>query len=282
MINATHSLPMRSQFLIFTLFGDYLLDRGGAIWTSSLIYLMGLLGLSERGVRSTLSRMTTKGWLTSKKYGRRSKYSITRLGKALLERGSQRIFEPIFSDWNGEWQMVLYSLPEKKRSKRHLLRTQLIWLGFGSLAPGAWISPHDRMTELRSLFEELDVDQNTDLFAGKHLGPATAKELVDRCWDLTEIEELYRDFAGRYEPEYGWAIEDGLKTLTPKDCFLRRYCMTYEFQSYPRKDPNLPTVLLPPDWIGFTARELFNNYRNLLSEKANQFVDTVMQEEGRH
>ena len=277
----TESRPVRTQFLLFTLFGDHVMPRGGKIWTGSLICLMDLLGVSERAVRSTLSRMTRKNWLASERYGRNSQYALTSKGRDLLEKGGARIFENIFTNWDGYWQMVIYSLPEKKRRKRHILRSQLTWLGFGCLAPGTWICPHDRRVELEWLFTELGVSAHADMFSGHYLGPADVQELVQRCWDLGDLETQYRDFIGRYQPEYEAARDAQLRSHSSKDCFLRRICMTHEFQSYPLKDPNLPIGLLSPDWIGFRARKLFHAYHGLLGKKANQFVDDVMNAEGR-
>src|SRR5258706_14832706 len=85
---------VRTQFLIFTLFGDYILPRGGAIWASSLLALLDLLGVSERAARSALSRMASRGWLIARKQGRRSQYSLTAQGRLLLARSQRRMFEP--------------------------------------------------------------------------------------------------------------------------------------------------------------------------------------------
>ncbi len=64
--------------------------------------------------------------------------------------------------------------------------------------------------------------------------------------------------------------------ITPEECFVHRFWLTHDFQSFPLKDPNLPTVLLPPNWIGFEARKLFDDYRRLLEAPANRFVDKVV------
>jgi PaaX-like protein len=56
---------VRAQFLILTLFGDYILPRGGTIWTTSLLALLDLLGVGERAARSALSRMSARGWLAA-------------------------------------------------------------------------------------------------------------------------------------------------------------------------------------------------------------------------
>ncbi|MFQ5617220.1 MAG: PaaX family transcriptional regulator C-terminal domain-containing protein, partial [Anaerolineales bacterium] len=248
--------PVRTQFLVFTLFGDYILPRGGEIWTGDLLYLLALLGVSERATRSALSRMTRKGWLAANKQGRRSRYSLTARGSTLLESGHRRIFEPVFTDWDGKWQLVVYSLPEEKRSKRHTLRTQLTWLGFGSLTPGAWISPHDRSTELERLFTDLEVGHLVDMFSGPYLGPSSGQKLVTRCWELDGLETKYHDFITRYQPAYIQCRSQNSGALEPEDCFVRRFWLMHEFQAFTLKDPNLPIALLPLNWAGFAAREL--------------------------
>lgn len=269
---------VQTQFLIFTLFGDYILPRSGSIWTTSLLHLLELLGVGERAARVTLSRMARKGWLTAHKHGRRSQYSLTPRGWELLKQGKKRIFEPPLTNWDGLWRTVTFSLPARKRRARHLFRRQLYWLGFGSLAPSTWISPHDRTAELQSLCAELGITQFVEMFSGTHLGTSTDQELVQRCWDLSDLASQYQDFISRHEKEYQECLSygNGRDSLSPETCFVRRFWLMYDFQSFPLKDPNLPTALLPPDWVGFRARELFDDYHRLLEAPANQFTDTAM------
>ncbi len=269
---------VQTQFLVFTLFGDYILSRGGAIWASDLLYLLSLLDVSERAARSVLSRMTSKGWVTARRQGRHSQYSLTTRGWELLEGGGQRIFEPAFVDWDGLWQLVIYSLPEKKRDSRHTLRQELSWLGFGNLAPATWISPHSRKAELESIFIRLEVQEYVEVFSGIHKGPSSAQALVQRCWDLPGLEAEYCKFIARYKPEYEQcrALKKGELAQSPEICFVRRFWLTHDFQPFPRKDPNLPTSLLPLGWIGYEAHQLFDNYRQLMSVYANQFIDEVV------
>ncbi len=271
-------LPVRTQFMIFTLFGDYILERDGKIWTSSLLKLMKLLDLSERAVRSTLSRMTQKGWISPEKYGRRSQYSLTPQGWELLERGHRRIFEAPFKGWDGQWCIVVYSLPQEYQSDRHSLRTQLSWLGFGQLAPGTWLSPHNYSEELHTLIADLDIVPYTDIFYGRYFGPADTQRLVHQCWDLEAIETQYQGFVDQFREGYQEFLDQNEKkhVLTPEECFIDRFWLTHSFQSFPLTDPNLPSELLPKDWIGFTARELFDDYHRLLGTYANKYVDDVI------
>lgn len=277
-IKRIESLPVRTQFMIFGLFGDYLLEKNNKIWTSDLLYLMSLLDVSERAVRSTLSRMTQKGWLSPEKKGRRSKYSLTEQGRDLLIHGRRRIFEPTIKDWDGKWQMLVYSLPEKLRSTRHTLRTQLSWLGFGFLSPGVWISPHNREDELEILIMNLEISSCVEIFSSVYMGPSSPQKLVDNCWVLSNIASQYENFLEKFEDEYQEYINNIDRPPDLEEAFMRRFWLTHSFQSFPLKDPNLPIKLLPENWIGIKARELFDDYHTLLGDQANQFVDRVISE----
>lgn len=267
-----------TQFVIFNLFGDYILPRGGSIWTNNLLRLLGLLGVGERAARSTLSRMKQEGWLATRKFGRRTQTSATRRGRAILEQGNQRIFEPPLERWDGQWRLVVYSLPEEKRELRNQLRKQLVWYGFGNLAPGAWVSPHERQAELEAILDALAVRRHVSLFTGRHAGALSDQELVARCWDIPGLEAEYRAFVGRHQRAY-----DGLRAAhaagqappAPEACFVRRFWLTYDFQPFPRKDPNLPPALLPSPWVGHEARQLFAGYRRLLSLGMGDFIDAL-------
>jgi phenylacetic acid degradation operon negative regulatory protein len=264
--------------LIFTLFGEYVLERGGTIWTANLLQLMDMLGVGEQAVRSTLSRMTRKGWFAPQKQGRRSQYSLTSRGYDLLQRGKRRIFEQIVTEWDGKWHMIVYSLPEKKRHKRHALRTQLRWLGFGRLAPGTWISPHDPSTEIEDVLAGLKIAPYVEHFAGEFLGTTANERLIYRCWNLEGLETQYRAFIDCFMPQFQkcQAQANERQPMDPADCFVRLFWLTHEFQSFPLKDPNLPVALLPHDWIGFAARKLFEDYHEFLASHARAFVDDVV------
>ena len=47
---------IRTQILVFTLFGDYVLPLGATAWTVGLLKLMELLEVTERGVMKDVNR----------------------------------------------------------------------------------------------------------------------------------------------------------------------------------------------------------------------------------
>jgi phenylacetic acid degradation operon negative regulatory protein len=264
--------------MVFTLYGDYIRHRGGEAWTGSLIELLGLFGLSGQAVRSALSRMSRKGWLESRKAGRYSFYSLTPKCLELLEEGARRIFQPRSDPWDERWHLVTYSIPESKRHLRRRLRRRLVWLGFGSLNHATWISPRDLRTEVEQVVDALRVRPYVEFFTAEHRGFAGEEEVLQRCWDLARLNEYYAALIARYEPpfqEHQARLLAG-DSLEPRDCFVERFTLIHEYRSSPYVDPNLPLELLPDDWLGEQATELFQQYHDLLVEGAEAFVDSVL------
>lgn len=266
-----------TQDMIFTLYGDYIRHRGGEAWTGSLIELLGLFGLSEQAVRSTLSRMCRKGWLNSRKVGRHSFYSLTPKCIELLEEGAQRIFQPRCDPWDGRWHLLTFSIPESRRDLRRRLRRLLLWLGFGVLNHTTWISPRDLRTEVERIVNALRARPFVEFFSAEHRGFSSGRQIVAHCWDLDRLSEYYAAFIARYESPFEecrarLVAGDGLE---PKECFAQRFMLIHEYRSSPYVDPNLPLELLPDNWLGERAVQLFQQYHDLLVERAEAYVDSV-------
>ncbi len=270
---------LQTQFIIFVLFGDVIIHRADRVWTSSLLQMLEVLGVSERAVRSTVSRMRRKGWLKPERDGRHSLYTLTTRGRRIIEEGGQRIFEPRKLEWDGQWHQVVFSLPENKRNLRNDLRKRLTWLGFGRLAPGTWISPHNRLAEVEVVIDDLGAGQFVECFSGLRLLKGNDRELVERCWDMKGLSHLYMRFINRWGPEYeksAEALAHGGE-LAPAQCFAQRFWVTHEYSPFPRLDPNLPPALLPEGWLGDKAAEIFYGYRNLLNERSDEFIAETLQ-----
>jgi phenylacetic acid degradation operon negative regulatory protein len=264
--------------LIFNLFGDYVYPRRVAVPTAGLLKVLALLGVSERAARSTLSRMKGKGWLRAHRKGRRSLYSLTPRARALLEEGSRRLFGPPPQRWDGRWHLVIYSLPQEMRSVRHQLRTRLSWLGYGMLQPGSMVSANPRRQEVENLIAELNVGPYVHAFSQAHLDNSDPQHVVGRCWDLPALNERYARFIERHQPLYESFLQQQreLGSIPQDEAFKFRFWVTYEFSSFPRQDPNLPPELLPPGWLGRRAAQLLADYRALLKEPAEAFINRTL------
>lgn len=270
----------RPQDLVFTLFGDYLLHRPDPVWVGSLIALLRPLGLTDGAVRTVLSRMTKRGWLTSARDGRRSYYDLTARGRRLLEEGEARIYHPSWDQpWDGRWFLLAYSIPEESRHLRHRLRDRLSWLGFGSLGNGLWMSPYDLEVEVAEVAESLGIEDYLEWFRTEDGRASDPSRLVSKCWDLPAINERYEDFIEKYASEFE-RCRDGLPEgeIEAEECFVLRFELIHEYREFPFLDPYLPRPLLPKNWAGECAAHLFRVFHDLLTQPADQCVDTVLSE----
>ena len=272
-----------SQDLVFTLFGDYLLGDPHPIWVGSLIALLEPLGLSPMATRTVLSRMSRKGWLSTDRRGARSYYALTARGRRLLEQGRERIYHPPrHQGWDGGWYLITYSIPETRRRLRDQLRVKLTWLGCGMAGNGLWITPHDVRAEVNAIALSLRVTKHLQIFRAVYAGPTDVDRLVSDAWDLKAINTKYASFLSRWRGGFegcrrcllaGQRDDD---CLAPASCFVRRFRLVHEWREFPSLDPYLPRELLPSDWNGFEAAELFEKYHDVLAEPAIRYVDEIV------
>ena len=284
---------LRAQDLVFTLYGDYLLPRAEPVWAGSLVTLLGQLGMKPVAVRTTLSRMTARGWLSAERRRVRSYYGLTERGRRLLEEGSRRIYHPPRTGaWDGSWHLISYSIPESRRQRRDSLRDRLTWLGCGAVGPGLWISPHDVRREVSEIAAVLRIAKYVEVFQGRHVSGSHESALTARCWDLDALDRSYRAFLKRWLPLAdhcagcrGLGDPDArLSCQEPSACFVRRFTLVHEYREIALRDPYLPRLLLPANWAGTEAAAVFERFHQVLTVPAERYVREVCDagEEGEH
>lgn len=263
----------RPQAMLFTLWGDYVRHRGGAIWVGSLIQIAAEFGLSELALRSVLSRMSRAEWIEAERHGNRSYYRLTRHGRQLIQEGAQRIFHPRRDHWDGQWHIVAYSIPEAQRELRDRFRKRLTYLGFGSLAAGAWITPHNLRAEVEELAADLGVRGYVDQFRGAYVAGGEGPALAARVWPLADLAARYRQLVQQWR-SVAREVDQG---VTDARAFVLRFWLIHAYQRFFLEDPQLPPELVPSDWPGFEAAALFERLHTALAPAANRFVDTVFE-----
>jgi phenylacetic acid degradation operon negative regulatory protein len=234
--------------LLFTVLGEFALPNGGVAWTSAFIEVLARLGVEEKSTRQALMRTAEHGWLQAERVGRRTRWRLTASAERLLRDGTQRIygFTSPAGDWDGRWLLVTARVPESDRRARHLLRTRLGWAGFGSPAPGVWISTHtDRVDEAERVLSEAGVFDDARIFRSEHVGGGELTTMVRQAWDLDAIEHSYQRFQADFSsPE-------------ANDTLTRLIELVHSWRRFPWIDPALPQELLPSAWSGRAAAELF-------------------------
>jgi phenylacetic acid degradation operon negative regulatory protein len=234
--------------LLLTVLGEFVLPAGRPVPTSAFIDVLGRLGVEEKASRQALMRTGADGWLTSTRDGRRTRWALSPMAEAFLADGAERIygFTGMQREWDGRWLIVLARAPETERRARHLLRTRLAWAGFGSPAPGVWISTHpDRAKEAERVLDEAGVRDDAQIFVADHHGGGSLATMVRAAWDLDAIEARYEEFL------------DDFGRQPPSDPLVRVVQLVHAWRRFPLIDPALPRDLLPTPWSGARAATLF-------------------------
>ncbi|SDI15993.1 phenylacetic acid degradation operon negative regulatory protein PaaX [Alteribacillus bidgolensis] len=268
-----------TRSMIFTLYGDYIRHYGNVIWIGSLIRLLQEFGHNEQSVRAAISRMSKQGWLQSEKKGNKSYYSLTERGRKRMDEAAERIYKIESPSWDGEWRILVYTIPEEKRHIRDELRKELVWSGFGLLSNSCWITPNPLDEQINNLIQKYEIEDYVNYFRASHEGMKDHQSLVENCWDLDEINELYSQFIQDYSQKYiidKSKIEKG--DMTDGSCFVERTMLVHQYRKFLFVDPGLPQELLPKNWLGDSAAALFADYYKTLAKPANRFFESVFEQ----
>ncbi|MFI6094757.1 PaaX family transcriptional regulator C-terminal domain-containing protein [Lentzea sp. NPDC051213] len=259
--------------LIITIFGLY--ARGEDNWLSvaSVVQLMAELGVEGQAVRSSISRLKRRGVVRSDRRDGAAGYALSEPTLETLAEGDARIFERRRATVEDGWLVVVFSVPESEREKRHALRTSLTQLGFGTTAPGVWVAPGNLATETRRTLERRGLSEYVDIFTGQHFAFGDLRSKVRAWWDLDELADLYADFVRRHRSVLD-TVPAGL--TTPEQAFQTYVPMLTQWRRLPYSDPGLPLSLLPPGWNGVTAETLFEQLNNTLSAPAREHALAVI------
>jgi phenylacetic acid degradation operon negative regulatory protein len=254
--------------LIVTVYGLYSRDDDGWMSVAALVCLLGDLGVDEPAVRSSISRLKRRGILVARRTGGAAGYELSGEGQAILREGDHRIFRTERARLEDGWLLAVFSVPEAERHQRHVLRSQLSRLGFGTASPGVWIAPAYLHEAAAEMLARLGLSGYADLFRADHLAFGDLAAKVRQWWDLDRTEGLAREFVTAYEPVLrGW---DGHRAASrPREAFADYVRVLTDWRRLPYLDPGLPAELLPPGWTGARAAEIFFTLRSRLAAAAS-------------
>jgi phenylacetic acid degradation operon negative regulatory protein len=270
----------RTSTIIFTLFDAFITPRAGEISVRGLVHLLKPLGFSENAIRLVLSRMTKQGFVRSCRSGRVSYYSLTTRGSAAVESGKKSTSEMETKKWDRTWYFVVYTVPEQKRNIRDSLRTVLKGLGYGSLGGSLWVSPYGFTPILGEQVKKLHAAKYVETFRARYTGSSDLPLLAGRIWDIQGLSERYGAFMKKYQQihdEFTIKINKGI-SVEPARCFAERFRVATEYIDIALDDPMLPKDMLPVEWIGRQAKELAHDVKVLLKDRADEYVNMIMQQ----
>src|SRR5690606_1045329 len=115
--------------------------------------------------------MADHGLLSRHRRGRKVYLGLTPRSREVLDDGEVRIWRTgvVNDHWDGNWTLLGFTVPESRRRQRHLLRSRLMWAGFGSLQGGLWIAPSP--VDVDSLLDGIEAAEHVNAFEARALAP---------------------------------------------------------------------------------------------------------------
>ncbi|MBI2019997.1 hypothetical protein HYS94_01085 [Candidatus Daviesbacteria bacterium] len=112
--------------------------------------------LKKDSLAQALKRLREKKWVEKvddKKTGEIT-YKLTNLGREflLILKTEDQI------EWDGKWRIIVFDIPEKRRSIRDILRSRLKLWGFKPWQQSVWASKKNLTNKLRALIKELGIE----------------------------------------------------------------------------------------------------------------------------
>lgn len=265
-----------ARSLILDIYGAHVRALGGWLAVAALVALLGDLGHDEQAVRAAVSRMKRSALLDAQTRDGAAGYALTVPALEILHDGDERLFQASTPpDLSKGWIVAIFSVPERSRAHRHHLRAHLARLGFGPVAPGAWIAPSRTRAEAQRLLDRTQLSQYVTLFEGDYQGCSDIRSVVARAWDLRSIDLGYRQFIDVHQRTRRSWLAPGRGN---GDAFIHHMRVLAAWRHLAYLDPGLPGELLPPRWSGDRARALFAELHEALATPASMHVATLVTE----
>ena len=264
--------------MVMTLYGDVFAAKGQSIWLGSLIQLLEPFDISARQVRTSVFRLANDQWFDIERIGRRSYYGLSTDGLQRVQHAGKRIYEFSSAPWDGDWTLVFIDA-KWKLSARQKLRRELLWDGFGQLAPNIFAHPRANHQSFTEILQACQAEAHVTLFKASSLETHSRKpliELMQQTFNLTHIDAAWQQFIKRFA-----SLTARASKLNPAEAFYVRILLIHEYRRILLRDPNLPDELLPPAWSGLEARQLCQSlYQDVKQASEVYLIETVQTLEG--
>jgi phenylacetic acid degradation operon negative regulatory protein len=259
--------------MVVTLLGEFWrYSPSLTIPSAALVDLMAIMDVSPAGGRAALSRLLRKGTLEMSRSGRTTAYSLTPAVASTIPASEilTMTFGQAEREWDGEWTVIVFSLPETQRDLRQSLRDWLRWLGFGPARDGVWISPHSDPELTKDTLTGL-LPPDGLIFRSAHMtGTVDPSEI----WPLAEIREQYTKFIAELRPVV-YRLRAGM--VGPAEALKLSISLLGRWRGFPTVDPDLPREYLPADWPRREARRLFVEVHDACVAPATEHVRSIVQ-----
>jgi ring-1,2-phenylacetyl-CoA epoxidase subunit PaaA len=244
----TQKSDARSKLLTFL--GDVVLPSGGSAWLGAVTEAMQSLDIDADATMAALRELVDANLVEPRRVGKLAVYDLTAAGRRRLEEAADRIYQRRSLSWDGRWRLLSFAGDDATDpDATGALERELTWLGYGRLDSGLRVCPWDLGARLDAVLAKHGVTGTAEHFTSELDGDNRA--LAAEAYDLEELRDAHGEFIERFAP----ALEEDAPTGS--DALRKRLELVHEWRKFLFIDPGLPRNLLPPDWQGDRAGDVF-------------------------
>lgn len=219
----------------------YLLVAGGSAYPGNINRIYSTAGKLfsslqakrwQKSLQKSLSNLASAGMVENQR--------ITNKGFARLKDLIPKYIED--RQWNGWLYLTLYDIPENLKRSRQKLRKQLEVLSYGMLQESAWVSFDDPEPFIEDIIEMNELEDFVLILKTKPVGRARKNliPILATAYGLKNLNLRYEVF---------------LDLVTQNQKSVEELAL--RFLSILKDDPQLPFRLLPENWLGNKAHQIY-------------------------
>lgn len=245
------SSGVEPQHLLLALLGEHWFRRSEAIPSAALVSMLADFGIAESSARQSMRRLAARDLLVARRNGRTTSYGFPLRSDEVIEYRMRQVigFGKESPQWDGQWTVVNFSIPESDRELRRVLRNQLRSMRFGMLQDAIWINPHDRAKHAVELLDQMQVETGY-VFRAVNIPRAYGSQGINEIFGIEELGDKYREFISEYR-----ALAEGKTDV--ENPLVTRTKLVNRWLTFRTEDPELPESLLPESWPRAQAHQIF-------------------------
>ena len=209
-------------------------------WTAEVRTDEAFSELNYQSIKRAARYLKQEGLVKTTK-GKSANPELTQRGKRKVDQIIPKY--DIERTWEGRLFLITYDIPESKKARRNMLRNELRKFGSIPLQKSVWISAYNPKKVINKLVNEYKLD---GLILISTLGPESSVgeykvgDIAKKVYRLDKLNKKYKKFI----------VEAGIGK-TPK------HRIVFKYLSILNEDPQLPFDLLPEEWLGENAYQVF-------------------------
>lgn len=157
--------------------------------------------------------------------------------------------------WDEKWRMILFDIPESKRTVRQMFRLKLLDLGARMFQSSVWITPYDEIREkFDAIVQESGYSKQVHYFEAECVSPQPID--IESIWQLNDLHNEYKTLFKTLEKQVSKLNKKNDNTSYEAKCMIVALALVS------KRDPQLPKKLMPNNWIGDEVHQWHERLRS--------------------